>query len=154
MKKIKLSLLFTCVILTACSSQIQATEALTETVSFQMEATEPLTPSAKPMTSQAIEPTPAYEMISNTSILSDTGILIEVREDTRITIDPIMGTQMEFGFRFSNVTEDLIPEHTMANSFSYFIEDIQFYRGEEEALMKLEKTGGGGGGWPIRRWNV
>ena len=153
--KRKLLHLLACVFLTACSSQIITTESKTETVSIRMEETEQpnlaennLSNQTTVTPTQQATATSSYEMLSPTSILSETGILIEVREDTRITIDPIMGTRLEFDLRFSNVTEDQIPEHTLGNSDSFFINNIQFFRGEEEIPLFLERRGGGGGRLP------
>ena len=154
--KRKIIFIVACVFLTACSSQIITTESKTETVSIHMEETEQPTLAENNLSNQAtVTPTqqatgtPSYEMLSPTSILSETGILIEVREDTMITLDPIMGTLLEFNLGFSNVTKDQIPEYTLENSYSFFINDIHFYRGEEEIPLFIERTGGQGGGHPL-----
>ena len=150
--KRKIIFIVACVFLTACSSQIKTTESKRETVSIHMEETEQPTLAENNLSNQAtVTPTqqatgtPSYEMLSPTSILSETGILIEIREDSRITIDPIMGTWLEFDLEFINVTEDQIPEYTLGNSDSFFIKNIQFFRGEEEIPLFLERSGGGGG---------
>ena len=140
--KIKYTLLLACILLAACSPQTLADGSTTEPYAEAPSETEESTlpPSEK-------TDAPLYEVLSPESIQTEGGILIELYT-ALIEIHPVSGALFKLGFRYTGLTEDQIPESGWEQADSPFIEDLQFFRGEDETPIRLEVIGAGGGQSP------
>lgn len=138
-------LLMIYVFLSGCSTQIPITATQTEPITNTPSEMVQPTSSVINIPDQETEVL-SYEVLSPASILTKTGVLIEINSAS-IAVFTSQETTFRFGLSFTGLSEDQIPEHSPEDS-SFLIEDVQFFRGEEEAPLEVEKFGGGGGGGP------
>lgn len=134
------------VLLSGCSTQTPTTRIPTDPVGIApSETSQPASPTDD-IPAQETETLP-YEFVSPGSIRTKTGVLIEIKS-AYIAVFPSQETTFRFVLSFSGLPEDQIPEHSREDSF-FLVEDVQFFHGEGEVPLEVEKFGGGGGGGPL-----